>query len=283
MEKNNKLQNKDVQTYAEDMAKVFESNESSGLIKKIIHEEEEEEVKKKKLSPKSRKDQFLMFAGFVFIFLASALLIYLVISKEKIETVPIELQFTPLIFTDKTAFVEIELPKEKMVLNILNNIKITEVKQAGVKGIYLTENKKIIGFSRFLELIEANLTKDKISVFGDNFLIGGYKGDTPDLFILLKIRSFSDVFNEMRAWEAKMFFDLHDFFDIAVNASTKYLLTKDFEDGIIQNKNARILYDDKGKIVLMYIFADDTSIVITNTESATREVMLRLAGSRVKK
>jgi hypothetical protein len=87
----------------------------------------------------------------------------------------------------------------------------------------------------------------------------------------------------MRAWEEKMFSDLHGFFGFEISTETKSLLNENFQDGIIQNKNARILYDANKKIVMMYIFADDDSVIITNTEDAAKEIMLRLAASRVKK
>ena len=53
-------------------------------------------------------------------------------------------------------------------------------------------------------------------------------------------------FGQMRNWENKMFSDLHDIFGIPLSLDTGYLLTKNFEDGIIQNKNARILRDGSG-------------------------------------
>lgn len=80
-----------------------------------------------------------------------------------------------------------------------------------------------------------------------------------------------------------MFTDLHGFFDIAFSPETKYLLTKEFQDGIIQNKNARILYGNDNKIIMMYILADDNSVIIANKENAVREVILRLASSQIKK
>lgn len=104
-----------------------------------------------------------------------------------------------------------------------------------------------------------------------------------DLFILLKVNSFADVFTQMRAWENKMFTDLHGFFGVDIFADTSYLLTKNFVDGVVQNKNARILYDDTGKIVFMYVYVDESSVVITNTEATTREVILRVNSSRVKR
>ena len=97
------------------------------------------------------------------------------------------------------------------------------------------------------------------------------------------MRSIVDVFEPMKAWESKMFYDLHSFFGMNLNEDTKYLLEKSFEDGIIQNKNARILRDKDGNIVLMYIYAKEDSLIITNSETAVAEVMLRLASSQIKK
>jgi hypothetical protein len=104
-----------------------------------------------------------------------------------------------------------------------------------------------------------------------------------DLFFLIKVNSLADVFNQMRSWENKMFTDLHGFFGVEIFADTSYLLTKDFVDGIIQNKNARILYDETGKIVLMYVYLDESSVVITNNENTTREVIARVNSSKIKR
>ena len=148
----------------------------------------------------------------------------------------------------------------------------------------------MLGFRKFLDLMEANLDQTKIDFIGDNFLVGSTnENDTSlspadrNLFILLKMRSITDVFDPMRSWENKMFLDLHGLFGIDLNADTKYLLEKDFEDGIVQNKNARILYDKDGKVVLMYVYATDDSLIITNSEEAVAEVILRLASSQIKK
>jgi len=80
-----------------------------------------------------------------------------------------------------------------------------------------------------------------------------------------------------------MLYDLYGFFGIKLSPETNYLFTKNFEKGIILNKNARILKDDNGKIVLMYIFANNNSIIITNSEQATKEIIRRLNSSKIKK
>ena len=80
-----------------------------------------------------------------------------------------------------------------------------------------------------------------------------------------------------------MFSDLHGFFGVALSPETKYLLIKEFQNGVVENKNARILYDNNKKIVMMYVLAGETSVIITNSENATHELMLRLASSQVEK
>ena len=87
----------------------------------------------------------------------------------------------------------------------------------------------------------------------------------------------------MQSWESNMFSDLHGLFGVNISADTNYLLTKDFDDGIVGNKNARILHDKDGKVVLEYIFADDNSVIITNNDQAAQEAMSRLASGQIKK
>ena len=294
MEKDNKTQ-KIVQTYAEDIAKVIE-NDKGGLIKKIIHGAEEHEREKSNLSPESKKNRFFMFVSLFLILIASSIFFFFILKKTN-PTVPVEKQFTPLIFNDKSVFVEIkDFTKEQIAQIILNEVNTTPVKNGGVEGIYPTLDKKIIGLREFLTFIKSNFSISDSSgnVFvNDNFLMGVVKSESNststsatvsrDFFILLKVRSISDVFGSLRAWENKMFFDLHGFFGIDLTYQTKYLLTKEFRDEVIDNKNARVLYDNENKIVMMYILADDNSIIITNTKNATHEIILRLVSSQVKK
>lgn len=283
METENKKQNKIVQTYAADMAKVIQTNES-GMIRKIIHEKEHQEKEKENLSPESRKNKTFMLISIVFIILAIGSISFIVILKKQISTVAVAPQFVPLIFTDKTQFLEVGgLNKDEITNTILNEVNNTQVKSGGVEGIYLTENKTVIGIRKFMSLIAANLDQTKIPLVNDSFLMGVAKNGQNDLFILLKMRSFSDIFPALQGWEGKMFYDLHGLFGTQISVDTNYLLIKPFVDGVAANKNARILYDKDGKIVFMYIFADENSVVITNNETVANEVVLRLASSKIKK
>ena len=279
MENDTEAKNKLVQTYAEDMAGVIE-NDTSGLVKKIIHGEEEAEKEKRELSPQSKKNKLFMLLSMLLFTIALAVLSFFF--KTDVKTVEIGNQFTPIIFNDKSSFVEVAgFSKDEISQTILNKVKGTEVKVGGIEGIYITENKKIAELRKFIALLSGNLAPD--DTHGGISLVNENIRKRSHFFILLKVRTLSDVFSLLHNWENKMFLDLHGFFGVPISPTTKYLLTADFEDGVIENKNARILYDRDRKIVMMYIFADDTSIVVTNTKSAAREIMLRLSGSQIKK
>lgn len=285
MEKETK--NKIIQTYAEDMAKVLESDKS-GVIKKIIHGEEESEKEKKILSPESGRNKFFMFTGIMLVILALGALVFLFFKKD-VQVAPIEKQLTPIIFTDKSNFLEVAgLKKDEITQTILSEISTADLKNKEIEGIYLTENKKVAGLRKFVKLIKSDLVLDNNGLASDNFLLGTVN---KDFFILLKVKNLSDIFDSLRAWENTILNDLHSFFGIELSAETKYLFTKDFEDGIVENRNARILYEKSNqlenesekKIILMYVFADDNSVIISNNIDTVREVMLRLASSKVKK
>jgi len=288
-EKDNQPQGKFIETYAEDMAHVIESDQG-GLVKRIIEAEETKEAEKKNLSPESSKNRFYLSSGIGMVVLAFIVFLFFSLNSRN-KAVPPGTQFTPIVYNDKSFFIETyELGKPEVVASILSEVRDTDLKPGGVEGIYLTANNQVLGLRSFLSLTKSSFVAPGTEVLYENFMIGlsnrEAKPASPsgrDLFILLKVRSFQDVFESLRAWEDKMFFDLHGLFNIGVNKDTNYLLTKDFENGVIENKNARILYDKNKEIILMYVFADETSVIIARKVGAVREVISRLETSQLKK
>lgn len=290
-----------IQTYAEDMAQAIGDNQE-GMVRKIIHQDEENEAEKVKQSLNSTKNKFFIIMGTILILATIGLIVFSVMKNEAV-TMLAEKPFTPLIFNDNTIFVEVaDLKKDQILVAIYNAVNGSPLKVNEVTGIYLTENKKIIGLKRFMELMQSTFVipqgiAGEGALASDEFLLGvsGYENKNPevattltqDFFILIKVRSMTDVFNNVRIWENKMFAELYKFFGTNLSSTTEYLLTKDFKNGIVENKPARILYKDgvenTTNIIMMYMFANDTSLVITRSPSTAHEVLLRLASSQIKK
>ncbi len=285
-------ENKFVETYAEDMARVIKDDQE-GLVKKIIHEQEQKELEKRNLSPESKQNEQYMLFGALFLLASLGTLLYFIL-KDEAPAVSLAPEFTPIIFNDTSYFIETSgLTREQMIESVLTEARASKVKEGGVEGIYLTQDKQLLGLRGFMAAIKGSFVPPGEEFLSDNFLMGIVNQDVVrsgavtekgrHFFFLLKTRSFSDIFDSMRAWESKMFYDLHAFFNVPINSATSYLSTKNFEDGFVENKNARILYDREGVPVLMYVFADDTSVVIADNTKAVREIMFRLSSSKLKK
>ena len=282
-EKREETKKVEVETLMGDMAKALQKGEA-GLIKKIIQEEEKKEKIKKARSPQSLQNKFFFIVGLMLVLISAGSLYLTTFLKEEIIITQAEPQYNPVVFTDKNFFIEIN-EIENIPEKVYERVNATDVKKGGVEAILLTENKKVIGFKEFLLKIKSNFPSEGMSSLKDDFLLGAYKKDetTKENFFLIKVKSFADIFPYMRAWEAKIFTDLHSFFGIALTPENSYLQTKEFEDGITANKNTRILYDNDGLVVLEYVFADNNSIIITNKPSSIHEAMKRLASSKIRK
>ena len=278
-----------VETFASDMADVLE-NDQGGLIKKIIEGEEAREKEKKNSSPESKRNKIFLATSILLLFAGAALLFYFWAGRPG-GTVEIAPEFTPLIFTDKSTFVEVAgLKRQEIIQSVLNQTKPTGLKRTGIVAAYLTQNGEKVGLRQFLSLLKMSFTPEANPILvSDSFLMGRINvqneaagTEEKGFFILLKARSAGDIFDSLRAWEEKMFYDLHDFFGISLTSDKNYLLTKDFEDNVVENKNARVLSDNEGNLVFLYAFADNTSVVITDSPEAVREIILRL-GAKQKK
>ncbi len=277
-----------VETLTGDMAGAI-GGDAGGSVKDIIHGEEAREEMKKSLSPGSRKNKTFLLVGFLLLALALSLVVFLLSEKNTVTT-SIEQQSAPLVFSDQSVPLEISgLKKDDIAQKVLSEVENTNVAVGGIEGIYLTENTQAIGLRRFLALTESHfIPGNDALIVSDNFMTGVVKNQATipfdsgtGFFILMKVRSETDVFNSLRAWEPNLFTDLRGFFGINIGSGTSYLLTKDFTDGIVDNKNARILYDKDGNIVLMYIFANDNSVLVTDSQSAAQEIILRMASAQV--
>ncbi|MCX6754929.1 MAG: hypothetical protein NT068_00090 [Candidatus Nomurabacteria bacterium] len=272
-----------VQTYAEDMAKAAESIQGIEL-KKLIERDEQFGEQKENLSPESKKNKILMIISTVLMIATVALVFLVYKNTNKIVSVPITQQNKSIIFTDKTQFLPIDtLSKDQIIQTIKNEVLNTDVKNNGVEAIYLTENNKVIGFNRFVSLLQMNVPSEISSYTDDNFLIGAYNGTTKSFFILLKVNSFTDIFPGFKIWENQIFNDLHSLFGIEINVDTKDLLNTSFTDNIVNNKNARTLTDKNGKTILEYVYVNETSVVIIGNDETAVEIMLRLSTGQVGK
>lgn len=282
MENQNNPKTKVVHTLSDDMTDVLGENQG-GVVRQIIKEQEEREAYAERMSPGSEQNRVFVIMSALLLLFSLAGLLYIVFTRQA-STVSVDKQFRPVIYVDRTGFVPTDGKKKQEILSSLTNaLNSSAVRRGSVEGYFLTRGEHVLGFGEFADALLENLPGGALKYIDDEFLVGQLRMGDPEPFVLLGVRSFQDIFPIMRDWEQKMFLDFHDMFGIEVGPSTSYLINKDFEDGISSNKNARILYASDGSIALMYVFADEEHVVITQSHEATTEVIRRLSGAAVRK
>ena len=258
-----------------------------GTIRAIIDAEEGREIEKEHLKVGYSVNQLYMIFGFIALILSAGLLYYFlffIAVKDNSGASQFTQDAKNMFLVDKSASIELAgLNKTKTLKTIVDASEKVFLPPEQIQVFNLTEDSRQISLARFLEITEANVSLPEGNIFSSDFMFGVFSSEGNHPFFILKVKSMNDAFPTMRAWENKILNDLGQIFNYEISPDNQYLLTKDFQDDIVQNKNARVLYDDLGSIVMMYVYLDDTTILISNYAGIAGEVIERKSSSNIRK
>jgi hypothetical protein len=129
-----------------------------------------------------------------------------------------------------------------------------------------------------LELLNIYTPSNLARSLKEKFALGNFGGSR---FLILKTSYYSNAFAGMLKWEEEIYNDLREIL-ILEKASSPFgtgTTTADYEikktsffDGIISNRDARILKDPKQKTLLIYTFLDNETILIAPNENTLKVV-----------
>ncbi len=235
----------------------------------------------------------ILLLSFFFIIIGSGTLYgaYTILFAEKEK--PPFLEISTLVFAEKS----IDLPVKKLYGNdfqteIINKKNNTPIPADSITNLQLkigeSENEDLTT-SELLSRIGAHAPKSLSRSFGDKYMLGFYKKNRPEVFLILKPTFFENAFADMLMWEEYMARDLSPLF---VSPSSKIPIIKNkdiapqilqstFQDKIIENKDARVLYDNLGEIILLYSFVNKQTLIITTSKEALIEIFGRMSAKRV--
>ncbi len=271
-------------TYAGDMAQTLRDQKGS-LIKIAIAEQHKREADEQDLSAATPKNRFFMIAGILLVALAIIAVIFVFISKSG-TVAPEQSNVAPsLIFADSQKEINTtDLTLDKVFLSATSEVQSQTIKLNTIEQAYFTAEtpagKQILGTPDFFKLIRASTSPRLLRSLGSTFMFGVHAYDGNQAFILFTTNSREDTLSGMLAWEDKLFDDTYQLFGIDIT-DKGYLFSKKFEDAIVQNKDARVIRDANGKIVLMYLFPTDNTLIITNGQNALQEVFTRIQDLKV--
>lgn len=102
------------------------------------------------------------------------------------------------------------------------------------------------------------------SLDGDTYMIGAIQKETKEPFLIFSVDYYDNAFAGMLRWEAADLWKL--FRNITPPSASSTVTFVEFRDGVIKNKDVRIVRDDAGNAVLIYCFYDKNTLIIAPDE-----------------
>lgn len=272
---------KTLRTYAGDMAEAVREQQGS-VIKVAIAEEKKRQQEHEALSPTSKVNLILLVSGIGFVLVAALVVWYLETHRHLGPTVePTTTNETTVLPADQLKTLSATTKEE--LYRIFQDAGKTEAPEGAITLFTVTNpasNTTLSGqdILNFLEAgVSASFTR---SITGPASIGFATHAKTNVPFLLLKINSYDSALIGMLGWERKLLDDLYQLFGISITTDRNYLFESKFQDTIIQNRDARILKDKEGKTVLVYIYLNTSSILLTTDETIIPDILARLNTQR---
>jgi hypothetical protein len=288
MDENQTQPNKKInvlRTYTSDMADAIRTNEVS-VIKIALAEKEKrerEEVYAEAEGTNTSKT-FLVIGGIVLI--AAAIFgSYFLIKQKNLKDAPKNLIKTIDTFIAYDAYQNIDMTNIKNTDDLSVAIKNSPLLSLGsVKALFPTLNvSEIITSQKLLSTIGANPPGALSRSLSDKYLLGKYSnknavadGTGYTAFIIFETTDYNLAYASMLDWEKNILKDVFVLFNISIPETSSSLFYKSWQDIVVNNKDARVLYGENGEAILYYAFVNKNNFVITSNIETLKEVISRL-------
>lgn len=131
--------------------------------------------------------------------------------------------------------------------------------------------------SEFFKALVINPPANILTAVSDNLMTGIYTTPNLDrhLFFIFGVQNYDKALTGALEWERTIINDLFTVFNIQVSGNYSPIINSQFEDVVINNKNARIIRDVNGRPALYMLFINKDLFIITDNEDAIQEITNR--------
>lgn len=204
---------------------------------------------------------------------------FLFFNKDNKERSAIILEEPIMAYDEKTEVIVSVSERQKL----LRDIKAAIESNSGINkliSILLIKqspkgSKKMVGVKEIFELTGIAPPRELLDSFdgGKFMLLKIYLNGANWPVLIFEIASYNYAFSGMLKWENTIVNDLRDIFPGIDTNQTK----NSFLDQTIQNRDARVLKNTEGKVVLAYSFVNREYLAITGDIKPLQEIFRRLA------
>lgn len=271
---------KTLRTYQGDMADALREQQGS-VIKIAMAEQKKKDEEQVILSPTSRKNIGFIFLSVIALLLGASIFVYLhFFKKEEVIIVDRAPTISSLVFAEHTEAIPTEdlLTRKQFGEKIANHVSAT-VREPGLTNLVLTvptdTGTRLLTTEEILTKLESSAPTAFIRSLASEFMLGIHTSSTnAHPFLIFTGDSYEAALAGMLAWETMLFDATYSLFAVPIEGTE--LFEKDFQDIIIDNRDGRVLRKVTGEPVLMYVFLNTETIIITDNIATVREIIDRL-------
>ncbi len=273
-----------LRTFSTDLAQAVRKDEMS-VIKVAMAEDKRRHEVENEESPKSPKNRAYVIFGIIFIILAvGGIAAAFIVKKSRTpDIISGEVSTPSIIKAEATTSIEVGGAEAGKIVDLTRTaLKNVSAKDGEVVNIYYTDStagiKRTIVTGEFMGGIKSAIPAPLLRSLANAFMLGIYtKATARHPFLIFKTNDHSIAFANMFIWEKKLFSDLYLPFNFPADESS---FTGKFTDLLVENKDTRVLQKDDGTILLIYGFADENTIIITDSIESFKEILRRLQSVR---
>lgn len=291
MEENNQQQNnrnnlKTVRTYLSDMADTVRENDISVIKVALAEQNRNERENVYREIEGSPMKKFWWFFGGVIILSVAVFGIYYFMNKKAQNNIPQTVaKEETLIAYDTNTSIDNYKDLAQKITAIKNE---TGSNNGSIKFISISSPNLVtklpekITTKELFSLLGFNAPLSFIRALEDSYMVGTYTDDKAHLFIILQVKDYSYAYAGMLDWEKTLLSDTLSLFELDTMESKLQLADSKWSDIIINNKDARVVMNENNKPMLYYLFNDKNNLIITDSESAIKEIEARLIIKNIK-
>jgi hypothetical protein len=292
--KNNPLSPKSiVRTYKGDLETAIQANHLSSINIAIAENEKmHSQIKEQATEPapagEYSKNKIIIFVSAILIIIGIVALTFIII-KSSNQSPVIKVQELPSLITteSKDELNSSTVAKNAFVGTLSNKINTSNIPANNFYNVYITTGtstgRRLVTASEFISLLGFSMPDIIKRTLLPDFMIGTYSFNQNLPFLILKTSYFENAYAGMLQWELNLEKDFRLLFKLngyenalGILADLTPTSQKKFEDGVIVNKDVRLLRGDDGKIFFLYSIIDKETIIITVNDVAFKEIRDRL-------
>jgi len=284
---------KPLRTFESDLAETIDQKKSSVLSVNLAEKKRREERGQSSEEKESQGTFLITIISIILIVGGVGILSTLFFFRNKTEVAPAPVFETIIAYDNQEKIATESLNRGSLIEGVRTYLKESTPPLNSITNVSFTiqkgESRVVISAQRFLAILESRTPEIFLHSLGSDFMYGIHSFNGNEAFLILKTKSYENAFAGMLGWEKTLVSDLGPLFakaSLLPESTTTPAFSEvpdgiRFSDVIVKNKDTRAIREPGGRIVFLYGFTDNETIVFASSEETFAELLKRFASSKL--